>query len=217
MGEPIEDVMTIARDGLKFILPTLGLAVIAWALGWWPAGLLFLALAAAFTFFFRDPVRTPPAGEHLIVSPADGQVLAVEELPLDPELGGPAHKVTVFLSLLDVHLVRSPLAATVARIDYRPGKFLPAYRPEAGAVNESSTLVLKGERLSLVIKEIVGVAARRIRSFVKLGQAVSRGEKVGLMYFGSRVEITLPRGVVLKVSLHDKVKAGESVIAEAKP
>jgi phosphatidylserine decarboxylase len=209
--------MTIATDGLKFVLPSLALAVVFWAVGWGPAGLFFLLLAAAFAFFFRDPRRTPPEGEHLIVSPADGKVLAIEALPSHPELAGPAQKVTIFLSLLDVHLVRSPLAATVAKVDYRPGKFLPAYKPEAGEVNESNTLVLKGERLSLVIKESVGVAARRIKSFVKAGQAVSRGEKVGLMYFGSRVEITLPREVVLRVSLGQKVRAGESVIAEATP
>jgi len=209
--------MTIARDGLKFILPALGLAVVFWALGWWPAGLLLSILAAAFVFFFRDPRRTPPEGEHLVVSPADGQVLAVEEIPAHSELAGPARKVTIFLSLLDVHLVRSPIAATVAGMEYHPGKFLPAYRPEAGAVNESNTLVLKGETLSLVMKEIVGVAARRIKSFVRTGQAVSRGERVGLMYFGSRVEVTLPLKVALKVSLGQKVKAGESVIAEANP
>ncbi len=207
----------MARDGLKFLLPSLALAVVFWAVGWWPAGLLFLLLAAAFAFFFRDPRRTPPEGEHLLVSPADGKVLAVEDLPSHPELGGPARKVTIFLSLLDVHLVRSPMAATVAKMEYRPGKFLRADKPEAGEVNESNTLVLKGERLSLVMKESVGVAARRIKSFVTTGQAVSRGEKVGLMYFGSRVELTLPREADVRVGPGQKLRAGESVIAEAKP
>jgi len=207
----------MARDGLKFLLPSLALAVVFWAVGWRPAGLLFLLLAAAFAFFFRDPRRTPPVGEHLLVSPADGKVLAVEDLPSHPELDGPARKVTIFLSLLDVHLVRSPLAATVAKMEYRPGKFLRADKPEAGEVNESNTLVLKGERLSLVLKESVGVAARRIKSFVTTGQAVSRGEKVGLMYFGSRVELTLPREADVRVGPGQKLRAGESVIAEAKP
>ncbi len=207
----------MARDGLRFLLPSLALAAVLWAVGWWPAGLLFLLLAAGFAFFFRDPRRTPPEGEHLLVSPADGKVLAVEEIASHPELDGPARKVTIFLSLLDVHLVRSPLAATVAKMDYRPGKFLRADKPEAGEVNESNTLVLRGERLSLVMKESVGVAARRIKSFVTTGQAVSRGEKVGLMYFGSRVELTLPRDAAVRVGPGQKVRAGESVIAEAKP
>jgi phosphatidylserine decarboxylase len=207
----------IANDGLKFILPSLALALAFWALGWWPASLFFLLLAGAFAFFFRDPRRTPPAGEHLLVSPADGRVLGIDALPAHPELDGPVHKISIFLSLLDVHLVRCPLAATVSKIDYNPGRFLPAYKPEASTANESNTLVLKGEKISLVMKEIVGVAARRIKCFVRAGQAVSRGEKVGLMYFGSRVEITLPRDAVLRVSLNQKVKAGETVIAEEKP
>jgi phosphatidylserine decarboxylase len=209
--------MRVARDGLKFIVPALALAVLFWAVGWRPAGVFFLAVAAALTFFFRDPDRIPPEGEHLIVSPADGEVLAVEDLPSHPELAGPVRKLTIFLSLFDVHLVRAPVTATVAKMDYHPGKFLPAYKPEAGAVNESNTLVLKGAALSLVMKEIVGVAARRIKSFVGPGQSVRRGERIGLMYFGSRVEVTLPRDAVLKVGLNQKVKAGESVIAEAKP
>jgi phosphatidylserine decarboxylase len=209
--------MSIAKEGLRFILPAAILAAAAWALGWWPAALFFLVLALAFLFFFRDPLRTPPAGEHLFVSPADGRVLAIDALPSHPELAGPVNRITIFLSLLDVHLVRSPLTATVGKVEYHPGKFLPAYRPEAGPANESNTLVLKGGRTSLVMKQIVGVAARRIKCFVKEGQAVARGEKVGLMYFGSRVEITLPRDIALKVGLNEKVKAGRSVIAEEKP
>lgn len=209
--------MSIAKEGLRFILIAAALAAVSWALGWWPAAVFFLVLALAFLFFFRDPRRTPPAGEHLLVSPADGLVLAIDALPSHPELAGPVNRITIFLSLLDVHLVRSPLAATVGKVEYHAGKFLPAYKPEASTANESNTLVLKGGRTSLVMKEIVGVAARRIKCFVKEGQAVARGEKIGLMYFGSRVEITLPRDISLKVGLNQKVKAGRSVIAEVQP
>ena len=209
--------MPIAKEGLKFIIPSAALAAAFWALDWWPAAALFLVLAAAFLFFFRDPRRTPPDGERLLVSPADGTVLGVDAVASTPELGTPGTKITIFLSILDVHLVRSPIAATVGKVDYHPGKFLPAYKPEAGTANESNTLVLRGERMVLVMKQIVGVAARRIKCFVKEGQSVARGEKVGLMYFGSRVEITLPRGAVVKVGLNQKVKAGESVIAEVQP
>jgi len=209
--------MAIAKEGLKFILPSAGLSAALGAFGWWPAALFFLVLAAAFLFFFRDPRRTPPDGERLLVSPADGRVLGVEALSSHPELAGPVHKISIFLSLTDVHLVRSPIAAAVAKVEYHPGKFLPAYRPEASAANESNTLVLRGGKTALVMKQIVGVAARRIKCFVKEGQSVARGEKVGLMYFGSRVEITLPRDAVIKVGLNEKVKAGESVIAEVQP
>jgi phosphatidylserine decarboxylase len=209
--------MSIAREGLKFILGAALLAAVFWGLGWWPLGLLFALLAAAFLFFFRDPSRTPPPGEHLLVAPADGKVMSVEALPAHPDLDGPARRIAVFLSLTDVHLVRSPLAATVGRVDYHPGKFLPAYRPESSAANESNTIVFKGGRTGLVLKQIVGVAARRIKCRVREGQAVARGERIGLMYFGSRVEITIPQGVVVKVAPNDRVKGGQTVIAEVQP
>jgi len=209
--------MRIAKEGLLFILPALAVGLVLLAVGWWPPAVLFFLLAAAFIFFFRDPRRIPPEGENLLVSPADGVVLAVESLPSHPELGGPAKRITIFLSLLNVHLVRSPLTANIGKVEYHPGKFLPAYRPEAGELNESNTLVLKGARTSLVLKESVGVAARRIKCFVREGQHILRGEKIGLMYFGSRVEITLPANVVLKVGLSQKVRAGLSVIAEVEP
>jgi phosphatidylserine decarboxylase len=209
--------MRIAREGLRFILPSVVLAVLFGILGLAPLAVLGFLLACAFAFFFRDPDRVPPPGEHLLVSPADGEVLGVDALPSHPDLAGPATRVTIFLSLYDVHLVRSPLAATVIRTDYHPGKFLPAYKPEAGEHNESRTLVLKGGRAALVMKMIVGVAARRIKCFVEPGSSVERGQRVGLMFFGSRVELTLPADAAVKVGLHQKVKAGETIIAEVQP
>lgn len=209
--------MKVAREGLRFILPAAGLAVLLAILGIGLLALLSFLFACAFTFFFRDPDRVPPAGEHLLVSPADGEVLGVDPIDAPPGIDGPAVKVTIFLSLYDVHIVRAPLAATVASVDYRPGKFVPAYKPEAGEHNESTTLALKGGRVDAIMKMIVGVAARRIKTFVLPGQAVTRGQKVGLMFFGSRVELTLPARVAIKAGLHDKVKAGETVIGEVQP
>ncbi|MBN2265260.1 MAG: phosphatidylserine decarboxylase family protein [Candidatus Aminicenantes bacterium] len=206
--------MRIARDGLPFILGSLALSALCGLLGLVVLSLLVFALACAFTFFFRDPDRVPPAGEHLVVSPADGEVLGVEAVEAPPGLEAPATKVTIFLSLFDVHIVRAPLAATVASAEHRPGRFLPAYKPEAGERNESTTLVLGGGRVAAVMKMIVGIAARRIKSYVRAGDAVTRGQKVGMMLFGSRVELTLPRSVDVKLALHDKVKAGETVIGE---
>ncbi|MGZ5495408.1 MAG: phosphatidylserine decarboxylase [Candidatus Aminicenantales bacterium] len=209
--------MKVAREGLRFILPAAGLAVLLGILGIGLLALLSFLFACAFTFFFRDPDRVPPAGEHLLVSPADGEVLGVDPIDAPPGIEGPAVKVTIFLSLYDVHIVRAPLAATVASVDYRPGKFVPTYKPEAGEHNESTTLALKGGRVDAIMKMIVGVAARRIKTFVLPGQAVTRGQKVGLMFFGSRVELTLPARVAIKAGLHDKVKAGETVIGEVQP
>jgi len=210
--------MRVVREGLRFILAAAALAVLFGAAGLVVPAVLFLALAGAFTFFFRDPERVPPAGDGLVVSPADGEVLGIEELPGGhPDLAGPARRITIFLSLLDVHVVRAPLAGTVARADYHPGKFLPAYKPEAGAHNESRTLVLKGGPSDLAIKMIVGVAARRIKAFVGPGRAVERGQRVGLMFFGSRVELTVPAATAIKVGLRDKVKGGTSIIGEVQP
>lgn len=209
--------MRVAKEGLRFILAATALAVLCGAAGFGFPAFLFILLAGAFTFFFRDPDRVPPPGEGLLVSPADGEVLGVDDLPGHPDLAGPARRITIFLSLLDAHLVRAPLAGAVARADYHAGKFLPAYKPEAGEHNESQTLVLKGGRADLVMKMIVGVAARRIKAYVSPGDAVERGQKVGLMYFGSRVELTVPSGVTIKVGLHDKVKAGQTVIGEVQP
>lgn len=206
--------MRVAKEGLRFIAPAAGLAAVFGIVGLGGLAAFFFVLAAALVFFFRDPDRVPPAGEHLLVSPADGEVLGVE--PVETA-DGPSTKLTIFLALYNVHLVRAPFAATVASADYHPGKFLPAYRPEAGTHNESQTLVLRGERLDAVLKMIVGVAARRIKCFVQAGEAVERGRKIGLMFFGSRVELTFPPNVVLNVGLHDKVKAGQTVIGEVQP
>jgi phosphatidylserine decarboxylase len=209
--------MRVAKEGLRFILPSVLAAVVFGVFGLSALAILCFFVACAFAFFFRDPDRVPPPGEHRLVSPADGEVLGVEAVDAGPDLAGPATKVTIFLSLYDVHLVRAPFAANVGRVDTHAGKFLPAYKPEAGVHNESTTLVLKGTRADAVMKMIVGVAARRIKCFVKAGDAVERGQRIGLMFFGSRVELTLPRSVTVKIGLHDKVKAGESVIGEVQP
>lgn len=206
--------MSVAKEGLRFILPSAGAAVLFAILGLGVPAVLFFLLACAFTFFFRDPDRVPPDGERLVLSPADGEVLGVEPVEADAGLGGPATKVVIFLSLYDVHIVRAPLAATVAAVDHRPGKFLQAFKPEAGELNESTTLTFRGGLVDAVMKMSVGVAARRIKSFVEPGQTVARGERVGLMFFGSRVELTLPRSVAIKAALHDKVKAGLTIIGE---
>jgi phosphatidylserine decarboxylase len=209
--------MKIAKEGFLFIAPPLALAVLFLGVGWWPLGVVFLLLAAAFVFFFRDPARKIPEDERLVLSPADGKVLTVDTLPSHPDLPGPVTRVCIFLSLFDVHLTRAPLTGTVRRVDYHPGKFFPAYRDEAGKLNESNTLLIQGEKLAVSLKQIVGVAARRIKCFVRTDDRIVRGQKIGLMYFGSRVEICLPPGTKIKTDVGQKVKAGESVIAEVEP
>ena len=209
--------MKIAGEGLLFILPTLVLAALSAVSGWWPPAVLFALLTAAFIFFFRDPARRPPEGEHLVVSPADGKVVRIDTLPSHPDFPGPVTRVCIFLSLYDVHLTRAPLSGDVRRVDYHPGKFFPAYRDEASDLNESNGILLAGERAPLFVKQIVGVAARRIKCFVRAGERIARGQKIGLMYFGSRLEVTFPPGVTIKAGVGQRVRAGESVIAEVGP
>jgi phosphatidylserine decarboxylase len=208
--------MKIARDGLKFILPALALAIVCLILRWWPLVGLFLILASAFAFFFRNPERVPPPGEGRLVAPADGQVLGIDPSASSTALDGPATRITIFLSLFNVHVTRSPVAGTVGRVEYRPGKFLPAYRPEAGEHNESCSLDIRGGPSDIFLRQIVGVAARRIKCFVKSSDRVARGQRIGLMYFGSRIELDLPSQAEVKVRLHQKIRAGETVIAEVK-
>jgi len=209
--------MKIAREGFLFIAFSLALAALLLFVGWWPLSVLFFLLTAAFVFFFRDPVREIPQDERLVLSPADGKVLRVDTLPSHPDIPGPVARVCIFLSLFDVHLTRAPLTGTVRRIDYHPGKFFPAYRDEASELNESNSLLIHGEKLPVSLKQIVGVAARRIKCFVRTDERVARGQKIGLMYFGSRVEVCLPQGTIIKAGAGQRVRAGESVIAEVEP
>jgi len=209
--------MKIAAYGLRFILPVLGLALIVLAAGGAAWSAPFAVLAAALVFFFRDPERVPPAGERQLVSPADGRVLAVETPASGPGQGPAATRITIFLSLLDVHVTRAPVSGTVGAVDYRAGKFLPAYRPEAGEHNESCALDIRGGPADVHLRQIVGVAARRIKCYVKESDRLARGQRLGLMCFGSRVELDLAPGVEPKVRPNDRVRAGESVIAEVAP
>lgn len=206
--------MKVAREGLIFYLPSLLVFFLTLVLGWWLASLFFLMLTVAFLFFFRDPERRPPAGENLVLSPADGKIIKIEDFSNHPDLTGSGKVVSIFLSLLDVHFTRSPFSAKVLRVDYQAGKFLPAYREEASSQNESNSLLLRGEKGLIFLKQMVGVAARRIKCYVKPGERVAAGQKIGLMYFGSRVDLYLPGQVELKVDLNQKVKGGLSVIGE---
>jgi phosphatidylserine decarboxylase len=206
--------MKIAREGLVFYLPSFIIFILLLILGWWVASIFFLVLTAAFVFFFRDPQRTPPEGQGLVLSPADGQVIKIEDFPNHPEIDPPGKVISIFLSLFDVHFTRSPLSAEVMKLNYQPGKFFPAYRKEASAQNESNSLVLQTPAGNIFLKQIVGIAARRIKCYVKPGDKVIAGQKIGLMYFGSRVDLYLPGNIKLKICLNQKVKGGLTIIGE---
>ena len=206
--------MFIDRAGLPFILLALVLAgLAAWSggRGW---AVPFLILAAFFVFFFRDPDRTPPADANLVVSPADGRVMlaGVEPGPGAPD--GQWRQISIFLSPMDVHVNRTPVEGRVTHVEYHPGKFLPAYKVEAGQLNEWTEVWFERHGRPVVCRQIVGILARRIVCRLKAGDTVARGQRFGVMKFGSRIDLFVPTDARILVKAGDRVVAGETVVAQ---
>ncbi len=205
--------MKLDRAGYPFIAGALIPAALLLAgrrggLGW-----PLLGVAGFLAFFFRDPERYPPQHPDMVVSPADGQVVASG--PAEPGVGpaGEWQQVSIFLSPLDVHVNRVPYGGEVTRIAYAPGKFLPAYDDRAAAQNERTEMwVRRGDR-AVVSRQVVGVLARRIVCRAQVGDEVVTGERYGLMKFGSRMDVFVPMDCQLLVRTGDRVRGGESVIA----
>lgn len=208
--------MKIDRAGLPFIAGALVPAALlagsrryAWATG-------FAALGGFFAYFFRDPERHIPAGAGLAVSPADGRVVIAG--PSDGRWSPPGEwqQITIFLSPMDVHMNRTPVEGRVTRVEYKPGRFLPAYKEDAGA-NELNEIWIDYHGEPVVVRQIVGILARRIVCRVGEGQTLERGERIGLMKFGSRMDVFLPKRAQLLVQVGQHVVAGETVIARLDP
>jgi len=177
---------------------------------------IFLIVVLLFLFYFlRDPERQVPAGEGLFIAPADGRVVTVRQTEELIFLQGPATQISIFMSVLDVHVNRAPMEGEVAFQEYRPGRFLPAYRHEASDENESNLLGLLEGETRILIKQVAGILARRIVCWSSVGQRLSRGQRFGLIKFGSRVDLFLPPDVEVLVALDEKVRAGETVLARA--
>jgi phosphatidylserine decarboxylase len=205
--------MRFDAAGWPFIGGALIFALGLGAVAGWLGALPFLVLAFFFLFFFRDPNRTVSAAEDEVISPADGRVLVAGPAQ-DP--GAPAgewQQVSIFLSPMNVHVNRIPVSGRVVRVEYTPGKFLPAYRPDAGAANERSEIWINHKGQMVVARQIVGVLARRVVCRVQTGVDVDAGERYGIMKFGSRMDIFLPVNAVLRVKVGDTVRGGLTVIA----
>ena len=181
----------------------------AW-MGWWAAAAVFAVAGLGCLGFFRDPERTPPALPGAVVAPADGRVMAVTEV-MDPWVG-PATRVSIFLSPLDVHVNRAPVGGLVKNVEYVPGRFMAAYRPEASEENERCTVSVEGEAARVAVRQIAGVLARRIVCRVRPGDRLRTGERYGLIRFGSRTDLLVPRGTEVRVRVGDRVRGGESVM-----
>jgi len=203
--------LPIAAEGWGFILVPLVLAVLlAWT-GWIRSSLLLGLVTAFMAFFFRDPERVAPAVPGAILAPADGRVVDVRAAVNDPFVGA-AQAVSIFLSPLDVHVNRSPLAGLVVGVEYRPGAKLAAYRPEASERNERTTIAIQGETARVVVRQIAGVLARRIVCRIRAGDKLASGERFGLIRFGSRTDLIVPASARLRVRTGDRVLGGETVV-----
>lgn len=201
----------------RWILAVLGAAWLA-ALVFVPPLAVVLALAVLFTFFFfRDPERIPPSDEGLAVAPADGVVVAVEDCDGDGLLGGPVRRVVIFLSVLDVHVNRSPIAGDVIHSEPRDGAFHDARDPRSSQFNACRTWVIRGPVCSVVVRQITGAIARRIVAWSRVGDHLRRGERFGMIRFGSRTEVDFPAETEILVRPRDKVRAGETAIARIAP
>ena len=206
--------MSIAREGWPHIVVLLGVAAALLLLRQNWLGLTFLALGLFTTFFFRDPERRVLQDPGLVVSPADGKVVQVVPAPPDNPLGQGAWQVSIFLSVFDVHVNRAPIAGRIAAVAYHKGEFLPAFDDKASLRNEQNTVTIQDGTTRVVFKQIAGLIARRIVFWKRLDDHVSRGERVGLIKFGSRVDLFLPPAAQLRVKVGDRVQGGVSVIAE---
>jgi phosphatidylserine decarboxylase len=173
----------------------------------WPLAIIFLLATALLLFFFRDPERKILARPGVLLSPADGKIVDIIK-------GESIQKISIFLSLLDVHIVRSPLEGLISSIERKTGKNLPAFKGQASKLNEAMTLTIKNQQEAIDLKMIVGVAARRLCCYVQPGDKVTAGMRLGLMAFGSRVELSFPANYALKIDLNQKVKGGLTILAE---
>jgi phosphatidylserine decarboxylase len=177
---------------------------------WWPAAVGVGIVALACLGFFRDPERTSPSGAGLVLAPADGRVMRVDEVH-DPWVGE-AVRTSIFLSPLDVHVNRSPVAGLVESVEQARGRFMAAYKDEASELNERCTVALQGEGARVSVKQIAGVLARRIVCRVERGDKLAAGERFGLIRFGSRTDLLVPRSAEMRVKVGDRVRGGETVM-----
>ena len=202
---------TMVRDGIIYGLSLLAVAVaLQWATGSWAWGIAPVLLAVFFLWFFRDPQRAIPAGAGLIVSPGDG--LVTETISITTP-DGPRQRISIFLSVFDVHVNRSPIGGVLSSVSYRKGEYLNAMNPASADHNEQNVVTVTGEGIQVTFKQIAGLLARRIVFNLCEGDKVERGQRVGLIKFGSRVNVLIPSEATLRVKVGQRVKGGSSVLA----
>jgi phosphatidylserine decarboxylase len=204
--------MRIDSAGWPFVIGGAAVAALVWVGAGWTWGIAACVLPVLMLFFFRDPNRAVSARPQDVLSPADGRVMVVGE-PIGELAGTPWRQISIFLSPMDVHVNRMPVGGRVTRVRYHAGKFLPAYRREAGDLNEYTEVTVDIGGRSVIVRQIVGLLARRIVCRVREGDVVAAGDRFGVMKFGSRMDVFLPPDATLRVQAGDRVVGGISVIA----
>jgi phosphatidylserine decarboxylase len=200
----------MVKEGFYFGIPPLVLGGVAFLLHSTISGVLLVGLAAFVFSFFRDPERRIPAEPGAVVAPADGRVVVVTD---EENAGRPGKRISIFLAIWNVHVNRAPAAGTITKLEYRPGKFLAAMRERASVENEQNIIALSTDVGEITFKQIAGLIARRVVCWKKAGERVARGERIGLVRFGSRVDLWVPKEAEILVALGDNVKGGSSVVA----
>jgi phosphatidylserine decarboxylase len=200
----------MVKEGYYFGVPPLALSGICFFLHWYVAAAVLVLLALFILSFFRDPERAIPSEPGAVVSPGDGRVVVVTD---EENAGRPGKRISIFLAVWNVHVNRSPADGTITKMEYRPGKFLAAMRERASVENEQNVFTLSTEAGEMVFKQIAGLIARRVVSWKKQGDKVTRGERIGLVRFGSRVDVWVPREAEILVKVEENVKGGASVLA----
>src|SRR5437870_12173587 len=201
---------SMVKEGYYFGVPPLVLGGVSYLLHWYAAAAVLVFLAAFIFSFFRDPERVIPVEPGAVVSPADGRVVVVTE---EENAGRPGKRVSMFLAVWNVHVNRAPASGTITKLEYRPGKVLAAMRERASVENEQNVFTLSTDAGEMVFKQIAGLIARRVVSWKKDGEKVARGERIGMVRFGSRVDVWVPRTAEIVVRVGESETGGWSVVA----
>lgn len=212
---PSTSAFPIARPGYPLIGAAAFATLIAALLGFSAAAVALLAATFGICGFFRDPDRVVPSAPGLVVSPADGKVIVAQRVEANPFIAGETFKISIFMSVFDVHVNRAPIAGRVVRTVYRPGRFLAAHRSEASAANEHNAVVIEAaEGFTACVVQVAGLIARRIVCRLQPGDALKRGQRYGMICFGSRLDLYLPPAFTPAVAVGDRVRAGTSTLGE---
>ena len=213
--------MSIAREGLVFVAIAAALTAGAFwvalsrrSIPFWILAFALLVVALWVVYFFRDPERTGPRGETLVVAPADGRVVMITEVEEPAFLKSKAIRISIFMNIFNVHVNRYPVSGVVKKVEYKRGKFVNAVGEQASLENEQRSVGIEAGQYRVLVRQIAGLIARRIVTYSKEGQHVQQGERMGLIRFGSRVDVFVPRSAHLRVKVGDVTFAGTTVVAE---